>query len=166
MEVVDRDELLGRCRQFRADGKRLVFTNGCFDLLHRGHVDYLSRARTLGDILIVGVNSDASVRRLKGPDRPIVAQEDRAQVIASLRAVDIVTVFDEDTPLQLIQAILPDVLVKGGDYDSGADSGPGYIVGSSEVRAAGGIVVAVPLIPGRSTTELISRLESGRAAGE
>jgi D-beta-D-heptose 7-phosphate kinase/D-beta-D-heptose 1-phosphate adenosyltransferase len=135
---------------------RLVFTNGCFDLLHRGHVEYLSQARALGDALVVGVNTDASVERLKGPGRPVVPQGDRAIVLAALEAVDAVTLFDEDTPRALIEALLPDVLVKGGDY--ALDE----VVGREEVLAAGGEVVALPLIPGRSTTDLLGR--AGKAA--
>ena len=135
----------------RPRNNRIVFTNGCFDLLHRGHVEYLHAARELGDILIVGLNSDHSVRRLKGPPRPVNPAEDRAYVLAALAAVDAVTVFNEDTPAALIRGLLPDVLIKGGDYQ--ADD----VVGADEVRAAGGQVVIAPLVPGRSTTELLRR---------
>jgi D-beta-D-heptose 7-phosphate kinase/D-beta-D-heptose 1-phosphate adenosyltransferase len=131
---------------------RLVFTNGCFDLLHRGHVEYLNQARGLGDALVVGVNTDASVERLKGPGRPVVPQGDRAIVLAGLESVDAVTLFDEDTPRALIAALLPDVLVKGGDY--ALDE----VVGREEVEAAGGEVLALPLVPGRSTTDLLGRV--------
>jgi D-beta-D-heptose 7-phosphate kinase/D-beta-D-heptose 1-phosphate adenosyltransferase len=131
---------------------RLVFTNGCFDLLHRGHVEYLAQARRLGDALVVGVNTDASVRNLKGPGRPLVGEEDRALVLAALESVDGVTLFDEDTPRELIRALLPDILVKGGDYT------PQEVVGKEEVEAAGGEVVIVPLIGGRSTTRLLDRI--------
>lgn len=138
---------LGRPR----DGK-LVFTNGVFDILHRGHVEYLYAARALGDLLVVAVNTDASVRRLKGPDRPINAEDDRALVLAGLGCVDYVTFFAEDTPLNLIAALLPDVLVKGGDY------APDTIVGRAEVEAAGGDVVVIPLVTGRSTTQTVQRI--------
>jgi rfaE bifunctional protein nucleotidyltransferase chain/domain len=131
---------------------RVVFTNGVFDLLHPGHVDVLNAARRAGDALVVGVNGDASVRRLKGDSRPVRAQADRVYVIASLEAVDAVTIFDEDTPLELVRALQPDVIVKGGDYT------PDSIVGADEVRARGGSVVVVPLTPGQSTTAIIERL--------
>jgi D-beta-D-heptose 7-phosphate kinase/D-beta-D-heptose 1-phosphate adenosyltransferase len=136
----------------------IVFTNGCFDLIHRGHVAYLDAARRFGDMLVVGVNTDASVRRLhKGPGRPLVAEEDRAYVLAALECVDVVTLFDEDTPRELVSALLPDVLAKGGDYDLAA------VVGREEVEAAGGKVVLVPYVEGYSTTELIRRMQrSGR----
>lgn len=131
---------------------RVVFTNGVFDLLHPGHVDVLNAARRAGDALVVGVNGDASVRRLKGDSRPVRAQADRVYVIASLEAVDAVTIFDEDTPLELVRALQPDVIVKGGDYT------PDSIVGADDVRARGGSVVVVPLTPGQSTTSIIERL--------
>lgn len=129
--IVTRLELLKRLARLRSEGKQIVFTNGCFDILHRGHVEYLSAARALGDILVVGLNSDDSVRRLKGPGRPINPVEDRAAILDALRAVDFVTVFDEDTPYQLIEAIKPDVLVKGGDYTVET------IVGADLVQAQG-----------------------------
>ncbi len=131
---------------------RVVFTNGVFDLLHPGHVDLLLAARRLGDALVVGVNTDASVRRLKGPRRPVRTEADRAYVLAALAMVDVVVLFNEDTPLQLIRALEPDVLVKGGDYTEAT------IVGAPEVRARGGDVVVVPLTPGHSTTSLIEKL--------
>lgn len=135
---------------------RLVFTNGCFDILHPGHVDLLARARALGDGLILGLNSDASVRRIKGnvagPRRPVNRQEERAFVLAGLESVDFVVIFDEDTPLSLIQAVEPRVLVKGGDWPLDK------IVGRDAVEAAGGTVVSLPLLPGYSTTGLIERL--------
>jgi len=163
MEVVDRREFVLRCHDLRSRGSRLVFTNGCFDIVHRGHVEYLAAARRLGDLLVVAVNSDASVRKLKGPGRPIVTEEDRAEVVAALRAVDLVTIFDDDTPLNLIREILPDVLVKGGDYDPDATEGSAYIVGSAEVRRAGGAVAVIPLLPGRSTSGIARQL-SGRVS--
>ena len=136
----------------RANGGRVVFTNGVFDLLHPGHVRYLSDARALGDALIVGVNSDRSVRANKGPDRPITPEVERAELIASLRSVDAVTVFDDDTPHALITAVQPDVLVKGADW------GPDNIVGRDVVEARGGAVVRVALAEGFSSTRLIDRV--------
>jgi D-beta-D-heptose 7-phosphate kinase/D-beta-D-heptose 1-phosphate adenosyltransferase len=135
----------------------VVFTNGVFDLLHPGHVDVLLGARSRGDVLIVGINSDASVRRLKGPERPVRSAADRAYVLAALAMVDCVTVFDEDTPLELVRHLTPDVIVKGGDYD------PDTVVGAADVRARGGEVVIVPLTPGHSTTATIAKLRSGTA---
>lgn len=158
MPVLHRAELAETCQRLHADGKRIVFTNGCFDILHRGHVSYLAEARALGDLLVVGVNTDASVRRLKGEQRPIVAQDDRAEIVAALRVVGYVSLFDEDTPYELIQAVQPDVLVKGGDYDPEATSGPRYIVGSDIVRQRGGSVAVINLVPGRSTTEIIRKV--------
>lgn len=131
---------------------RVVFTNGVFDLIHPGHVDVLNAARAQGDELIVGVNSDASVRRLKGEGRPVRAERDRAYVVAALEAVDAVVIFGEDTPLELIRLLRPDVLVKGGDYT------PDTVVGRSEVEGWGGSVVIVPLTRGHSTTSIIERL--------
>jgi rfaE bifunctional protein nucleotidyltransferase chain/domain len=145
-------ELLARWRE-RQRG-RVVFTNGVFDLLHPGHVDVLVGARRCGDVLIVGVNSDASVKRLKGPGRPVRSEAERAYVLAALEAVDAVTVFEQDTPLELVQVILPDVLVKGGDYS------PETVVGAAEVQARGGNVVIIPLTPGHSTTSTIERLRA------
>lgn len=133
---------------------RVVFTNGVFDLLHPGHVDLLTRSRALGDALVVGLNSDASVKRLKGPMRPVRSAEERAIVLAALACVDCVCVFDDDTPLALIERLRPDVLVKGGDYTEAT------IVGAPFVRARGGDVVVVPLVPGHSTTSTIARLTS------
>lgn len=133
---------------------RVVFTNGVFDLLHPGHVDVLLGARRAGDALVVGVNGDASVRRLKGPDRPVRSEAERAYVLAAFEMVDLVVVFDEDTPLELIRALRPDVLVKGGDYHEGT------IVGAPDVRGWGGDVVVVPLTPGQSTTNIIRTLRA------
>jgi len=154
--------LASRRAEWRADGRTVVFTNGVFDLLHRGHVTYLEAAARLGDVLVVGVNDDASVRRLgKGEDRPIVPEADRAFVVAGLRAVEGVVLFGEDTPLRLVEALQPDVLVKGGDYDANCTDAtdPRYIVGSAEVRAAGGRVETIALVPGRSTTAIADRLK-------
>jgi len=131
---------------------RVVFTNGVFDLLHPGHVDVLVGARARGDVLVVGLNSDASVKRLKGPDRPVRSEGERAYVLAALEAVDAVTLFEQDTPLQLVQLLQPDVIVKGGDYS------PDTVVGADDVRARGGEVVIIPLTPGHSTTSTIDRL--------
>jgi rfaE bifunctional protein nucleotidyltransferase chain/domain len=148
-KVLGRDELIDRLRRPRED--RVVFTNGVFDVVHRGHVEYLAGARTLGDLLVVGLNTDDSVRRLKGPGRPVNPEDDRAHVLAALESVDYVTLFAEDTPRDLIAALLPDVLVKGGDYSRET------IVGADEVEAAGGQVVVAPLLPGRSTTAILQR---------
>lgn len=141
--------------RWRQRSGRVVFTNGVFDLLHPGHVDVLLAARGLGDALVVGVNTDASVRRLKGPARPVRGERDRAYVLAALQAVDAVVLFDEDTPLELIRALRPDVLVKGGDYAMES------VVGASEVLARGGNVVIVPLTPGYSTTHTVERMRAG-----
>lgn len=143
---------------WRAAGERIVFTNGVFDLLHRGHVEYLAEARALGDRLVVGVNSDASVRRLKGPSRPLVAAADRVAVLAALRAVDLVVPFDEDTPLALIEVVAPDVLVKGGDWPVET------IVGREIVEARGGLVRSIPIREGHSTSGLAERIRAGRSA--
>ena len=130
----------------------MAFTNGVFDLLHPGHIDLLVTARQSADALIVGINSDASVKRLKGPDRPIRSEAERAYVLAGLEAVDLVVVFPEDTPLELVKLLEPDVIVKGGDYTEAT------IVGASEVKKRGGRVVVVPLTPGQSTTAIIGKL--------
>ncbi len=134
------------------EGRKVVFTNGCFDLLHPGHVTYLEDARALGDVLIVGLNADASISRLKGDSRPINPLADRAHMLMGLRAVDLVVPFAEDTPLHLIQTLLPDVLVKGGDYQ------PDDIVGATEVREHGGEVIVVPFLAGYSSSKLIHRI--------
>ncbi|HYM11079.1 MAG TPA: D-glycero-beta-D-manno-heptose 1-phosphate adenylyltransferase [Bryobacterales bacterium] len=146
--VLDRPALLARRREWREAGQKVVFTNGCYDLLHPGHVRLLERARGLGDRLVVAINSDASVRRLKGPQRPILPEDDRAALVASLAAVDAVTLFDEDTPCELLTALLPDVLVKGADWSH-------WIAGREIVEAAGGAVLALPLEPDFSTTDIV-----------
>ena len=133
---------------------RVVFTNGVFDLLHPGHIDVLTAARAQGDALVVGLNSDASVRRLKGPTRPVRNEAERAYVLAALEAVDAVVVFEQDTPLELVRLLQPSVIVKGGDYT------PDTVVGAAEVRASGGQVVIVPLTPGQSTTSIIEKLRT------
>jgi D-beta-D-heptose 7-phosphate kinase/D-beta-D-heptose 1-phosphate adenosyltransferase len=150
-KILEREALLKRRRQWKQAGQRVVFTNGCFDLLHAAHVRLLEQARALGEVLVVGINSDRSVRELKGESRPLVPEAERAEVLAALAVVDAVTVFDEATPRELIAALLPDVLVKGGDW--GAN-----IVGKEEVAAAGGRVVSLPYEQGYSTSELIERI--------
>lgn len=138
----------------RADGRRIVFTNGVFDILHPGHLRYLQHARALGDVLIVGLNADASVRRNKGPERPINPEHERAEVLEALECVDAVVLFEEDTPAEIIKAIQPDVLVKGADWAADA------IVGRDTVEARGGKVVRVPVEPGFSTTSIVERVRS------
>jgi D-beta-D-heptose 7-phosphate kinase/D-beta-D-heptose 1-phosphate adenosyltransferase len=150
-KVLPLDRMLMRVAAWRASGQHVVFTNGCFDLLHAGHISLLEKARRMGDRLIVAINTDSSVRRLKGPQRPVVAENERAQVLAALGAVDAVVIFEQDTPLQLILAIRPDVLVKGGDY-SEAD-----VIGAREVRAWGGRVELIPIVEGCSTSRLIEK---------
>ncbi len=135
--------------------QRVVFTNGCFDILHLGHVEYLEAASQLGDVLVVGLNADASIRRLKGPSRPILPQEARARLLAALEFVEAVIIFEEDTPEKLIEALRPDVLVKGGDYTED------QIAGAAFVRSYGGEVALLPYIPGYSTTSLIQKICAG-----
>jgi D-beta-D-heptose 7-phosphate kinase/D-beta-D-heptose 1-phosphate adenosyltransferase len=149
-KILTLPQLMERFGRPRSD--TVVFTNGCFDLLHRGHVEYLTAARRLGDRLVLGLNTDASVRRLKGPGRPVTPEQDRATVLAGLAAVDAIVFFDEDTPHNLIATLLPDVLVKGGDYR------PEDIVGRTEVEAAGGKVIVLPYLEGRSTTDILQRV--------
>jgi len=151
-EILSRGELAQVRRQLKAEGKRVVFTNGCFDILHRGHVDYLTKAKAQGDILIVGLNTDKSVQRLKGPGRPVVEQGDRAVVLAALAVVDYVCLFDEDTPYELIRALVPDVLVKGADWSVND------IVGKDVVEAAGGSVHTIEFLPNRSTSGIIQKI--------
>jgi rfaE bifunctional protein nucleotidyltransferase chain/domain len=138
----------------RSQGKKIVFTNGCFDILHRGHVAYLTEARRLGDVLIMGLNSDASVRRLKGPTRPVNNETDRKFVLENLRCVDAVEIFEDDTPLELIKAIRPGILVKGGDWKVD------QIVGGREVLSWGGEVLSLQFIDGYSTTAIINKVKS------
>ena len=155
--VLTLDELILRFGREKRNGKRVVFTNGCFDVLHPGHIHSLEAARALGDCLIVGLNGDESVRVLKGPDRPVIPAEERAEILASLECVDAVVVFEDLTPQKVIAALLPDVLVKGGDW-------PGnQIVGREEVEAAGGRVVLVDAVPGYSTTEILKRIRGSAA---
>jgi D-beta-D-heptose 7-phosphate kinase/D-beta-D-heptose 1-phosphate adenosyltransferase len=150
--VVSREELVEAVGAARSKGEQIVFTNGCFDILHRGHTEYLKRARAMGDVLVVGVNTDRSVRTLKGNERPIVPEDDRAHVLAALESVDYVCLFDEDTPIELIRVVLPDVLIKGAGYTRDT------IVGADLVESRGGRVVVVPEIPGRSTRSIIARI--------
>lgn len=151
-KIIAKAELTMRLGQWRDQGLRIVFTNGCFDILHRGHVEYLSKASDMGDVLVVGLNTDASVKRLKGEGRPVNDQEARALILASLGCVDAVVLFDEDTPYELIKAVRPDVLVKGADYK------PEEIVGYDIVTSYGGKVETVPLVEGYSTTGILERV--------
>ena len=155
-KIVTRAALAAASRRMARQGKRLVFTNGCFDLMHPGHVRLLNRARRLGDALAVALNSDASVRRLKGPGRPILNQKERAEILAALECVDFVAVFSEPTPQQIIRAVRPKVLVKGGDWS------PSRIVGRDTVEADGGEVRVIPLRKGFSTTAILRRIVSRR----
>src|SRR5262249_48633207 len=150
--LLTRDQLLSiRCRAKEA-GQSVVFTNGCFDLLHPGHINYLREARALGDLLIVAINSDASVQRIKGSQRPILNEQERAGVLDGLEMVDYITIFDEETPQVLIAALVPDILVKGGDWSLD------QIVGRAEVESAGGSVRSLPYLQGASTTDIIERI--------
>lgn len=151
-QVFSLAELTRLRRSWRADRKTVVFTNGVFDILHRGHVEYLAAAKAMGDVLVVAVNSDASVRKIKGPLRPVVSENDRAYLVAQLVPVDAACLFDEETPLETITAVVPDILVKGADWNVGD------VVGKDVVEGAGGKVVTVPLVPNRSTTNIIARI--------
>ena len=159
-KILSLDELLGVREGLRAAGKTLVFTNGVFDLLHVGHVRYLAAARALGDALVVAINSDRTVRELKGDQRPVINESERAEILAALRFVTYVTVFDDLSPRRLIAGLLPDVLVKGGDY--GLDE----IHGREEVEAAGGKVISMPFVDGASTSTIIQRMEQARRSRE
>ena len=152
-KILTHEELMNERERLHRAGKKLVFTNGVFDILHVGHVRYLSQARELGDALVVAINSDASVRELKGEARPLVSQNDRAEVLAALSSVDYVTVFDDISPRSLIAKLLPDVLVKGGDYTLD------QIHGREEVEAAGGRVISLPFVAGSSTSQIIERMK-------
>jgi rfaE bifunctional protein nucleotidyltransferase chain/domain len=149
--LYSRAELVEQRRRWKLAGRTVVFTNGCYDLLHPGHVRLLERCRSMGDVLILALNSDAGVRRMKGPSRPLLDESERAEVALALEAVDAVTLFDEETPRELIAEILPDVLVKGADWSH-------FIAGREEVEAAGGKVVAAPLEPGYSTTNIVNTI--------
>ena len=153
--ILTPSEMRAQRDRLHAEGRTLVFTNGCFDILHRGHADYLAFARSQGDALVVGLNSDASVRRAKGPTRPVNPEQDRAYVLGSLRAVDFVVIFEEDEPRDLIAQILPDVLVKGKDWAH-------YVSGREIVEANGGRVVLAEMVEGRSTTATIERMRSSQ----
>ena len=154
-KILTRDELLSERARLRAAGRSLVFTNGVFDILHIGHVRYLAQARALGDALVVAVNSDTSVRELKGTGRPLTSEGDRAEILAALETVDYVTIFADLSPRSLIAELLPDVLVKGGDYALD------QIHGREEVEAAGGRVVSLPFVEGASTSRIVDRLRKG-----
>lgn len=156
--ILTLEETILRFGPEKRNGRRVVFTNGCFDLLHPGHLSILEQARALGDLLIVGINSDSSVRRNKGAGRPVLPELERAEILAALECVDGVLIFDEPTPREVIAGLLPDVLVKGGDWP--ADQ----IVGREEVEAAGGRVVLVPVLPGYSTTEILRKIREGAPA--
>ena len=151
MSIHSRESIAQEARRLQSSGKKVVFTNGCFDVLHPGHLDLLARARGLGDALVVAINSDQSVKRLKGSDRPVFPENERGEILSALHAVDYVCTFNEDTPLETILEIRPDILVKGADW---VDN----IVGSKEVEAWGGKVVALPLVEGHSTTGIIERV--------
>lgn len=152
-KIYSREALVKECNVWRASQRRIVFTNGCFDILHHGHLDQLARAAGHGNMLIVGLNTDASVKRLKGPERPVTAEQDRLFQVASLLCVDAVTLFDEDTPGELIKAVKPDVLVKGGDYTIDR------IVGADFVQSYGGRVEIIPFVEDYSTTSIIDRIK-------
>jgi D-glycero-beta-D-manno-heptose 1-phosphate adenylyltransferase len=159
-KIVSQDELVSLTAREKRSGRRVVFTNGCFDLLHPGHVRCLAEARALGDLLVVAINSDRSVRDNKGSERPLVPQNDRAEVLAALSSVDYVTIFDGPTPRDLIAHILPSILVKGADW------APNEVVGREQVEAAGGRVVSIPLAPGYSTTRLLQKIRKAASALE
>jgi rfaE bifunctional protein nucleotidyltransferase chain/domain len=159
-KILSTNELREERARLRAEGKRLVLTNGCFDILHVGHVRYLQRARELGDALLVAINSDRSVRELKGAGRPIMNEQERAELLAALSAVDYVTIFDDISPRALIAEVLPDVLVKGGDYK------PDEIHGRAEVEAAGGRVLSLPFIEGASTSSVIEKIRGNGEMGK
>jgi rfaE bifunctional protein nucleotidyltransferase chain/domain len=152
-QFYDRAGLLAARQQWKREGKRVVFTNGCYDLLHPGHIRLLEQARSLGDVLILALNSDASVRKIKGPLRPLLPEQERAEIALALAAVDAVTLFDEETPRELIAEVLPDVLIKGADWAH-------FIAGREEVEAAGGQVLTVALEPGYSTTGMVEQMLS------
>jgi len=152
-QFYSRAELFQQRQRWKREGRTVVFTNGCYDLLHPGHVRLLERARSLGDVLVLGLNSDASVRRMKGESRPLIAETERAEAALALEAVDAVTLFEEDTPRELIAGLLPDILVKGADWSH-------FIAGREEVEAAGGRVLALELEPGYSTTNLVEFIQN------
>ncbi|HZS53155.1 MAG TPA: adenylyltransferase/cytidyltransferase family protein [Bryobacteraceae bacterium] len=157
-EYFTREELIDKRQEWKAQGKKVVFTNGCYDILHPGHIRLLERARSLGDVLVLALNTDLSVQRLKGPLRPFFSEQSRAELALHLEAVDAVVLFDEDTPRELIAAVLPDVLVKGADWAH-------FIAGREEVEAAGGQVLALSLEPGYSTTDIAEKILTNHRAG-
>ena len=159
-KIVSQDELIQATTREKSQGRRVVLTNGCFDLLHPGHVRCLAEARALGDVLVVAVNSDRSVRGNKGPERPLVPQQDRAEVLAALASVDYVTIFDEPTPRELIARVLPNILVKGADW------APDEVAGRKEVEAGGGRVISIPLAKGYSTTGLVEKIRKVAATSQ
>jgi D-beta-D-heptose 7-phosphate kinase/D-beta-D-heptose 1-phosphate adenosyltransferase len=152
-KVYQLEELMRQRAAWKAERKTVVFTNGVFDILHRGHAEYLAASRTLGDVLILGMNTDASVRRIKGHLRPVIPESDRAYLVSQLVSVDAVCLFDQDTPIDIISALVPDVLVKGADWNVDA------VVGKDVVESAGGRVLTIPLIPNRSTTNIIAVIQ-------
>jgi D-glycero-beta-D-manno-heptose 1-phosphate adenylyltransferase len=153
--IYTREQLINVRQEWKREGRKVVFTNGCYDILHPGHIRLLESARSLGDVLILALNTDASVHRLKGPSRPLIPECERAELAAALEAVDAVTFFDEDTPRELIAALLPDILIKGADWAH-------FIAGREEVEAAGGQVLALPLEPGYSTTGILEEVLARR----
>lgn len=153
-KIYNNKDLSEAVEKWRSEEKVIVFTNGCFDIIHRGHVEYIADAKKMGDILVLGLNSDESVKDLKGTGRPFVSQDDRAYILAQLIPVDAVAIFEEETPLNLIKLVKPDVLVKGGDYSMNE------IVGKHEVEEDGGTVIAIPLVKGKSTTGLIEKIRN------
>jgi len=157
-KIISQEELIQATAREKRAGRRVVFTNGCFDLIHPGHVRCLAEARALGDVLVVAINSDRSVRGNKGPERPLVNEQDRAEVIAALASVDYVTIFDEPTPRELISRVLPSVLVKGADWALD------QVAGREEVEAAGGLVMSIPLASGYSTTNIVQRIRNADAS--
>lgn len=164
-KILSHEAAQQRCREWRAQGQRIVFTNGVFDILHLGHVTYLAETAAKGDRLLVGLNDDASVRSLaKGEERPLNDEQSRAAVLAALASVDAVVIFSESTPLSLINSLMPDVLVKGGDYDAEETdrSAKTYIVGAEEVRENGGLVEVITFVDGYSTTSLVNKIRNGR----
>jgi len=156
-QIYSREQLIAERAAWKRAGQKVVFTNGCYDILHPGHIRLLEAARSLGDVLILALNTDASVQRLKGPTRPLISEDRRAELAAALTAVDAVTFFDEDTPRELIAAVLPDILIKGADWAH-------FIAGREEVEAAGGQVLALPLEPGYSTTGILEEVLARAAA--
>jgi rfaE bifunctional protein nucleotidyltransferase chain/domain len=153
LKIVDLEGLTKKLAEWRKGGQKIVFTNGCFDLLHQGHVEYLEKSKNRGERLVVGLNSDDSVRRLKGKDRPVLNQQARSAVLAALESVDAVIIFDQDTPHNLIQQVIPDILIKGGDYDIKD------IVGADIVKKNGGKVETIPMTEGYSTSGIINKIK-------